>query len=317
MNIIFAGTPSFACTALESIHRSGHVIGLVLTQPDRPKGRGLKLLPSPVKEYALLNGLPVLQPPSLRLDGRFPEEARTAHERLRNTPHDAMVVAAYGLILPQAILDIPQKGCLNIHASLLPRWRGAAPIQRAIEAGDDLTGVSIMQMEAGLDTGPVLLQKSLAIGEGETAGELSERLARLGAGLIVQALAALEIGDLAAVPQPQEGMTYAAKITREEARLNFNRSASVIARQVRAFNPAPGSHAEYRDVSLKIWSAQARALDHRAPPGTVLQSDGDSIAIACAQDVLLVYAIQKPGGQRLAARAFLKGFPIQPGTRFA
>ncbi|MGA2548604.1 MAG: methionyl-tRNA formyltransferase [Burkholderiaceae bacterium] len=317
MNIIFAGTPQFARSALLALCQAGHTVRLVLSQPDRPAGRGQRLVPSPVKQFALEHGLALEQPPSLRLDGREPKAAEQIHERLRSTPHDVMIVAAYGLILPQSILDIAPLGCLNIHASLLPRWRGAAPIQRAIEAGDVETGITIMRMDAGLDTGPMLLWERTEIGPQETAGALGDRLAQMGAVLIVRTLDRLTKGPpLREIPQPQSGATYAAKLRREEARLDFNRSATTLALQIRAFNPAPGASAVYGDTSLKIWRAQPRPLARPAPPGTVLSVEGDEIAIACAKGVLGVLELQKPGGTRLAAGRFLQGFRVEPGTRF-
>ncbi len=314
MDIIFAGTPPFARRALEAIHAGGHRVKLVLTQPDRPKGRGMKELASPVKEYALAHAIPVLQPPSLRLDGRFAEAAALAQAELRAIVYDVMVVAAYGLILPQAVLDIAPLGCVNIHASLLPRWRGAAPIQRAIEAGDLCTGITIMRMEAGLDTGPMLLQQSIPIAAHETAGELGERLAALGADLVVRALGEIGRGGLTSVVQPAEGVTYANKITREESRLNFTQPAEQLARKVRALNPAPVAFASYRGTSLKIWRAEAHALAHRAIPGSILPAP--TIDIACGSDLLRVKEIQRPGGARLPAAEFLKGFSLEAGSSF-
>jgi methionyl-tRNA formyltransferase len=314
LNIIFAGTPWFARCALEAIHAGGHEVRLVLTQPDRPSGRGMRLAPSPVKEYALANGIPVLQPASLRPDGRYPEEARAAQQVLRTSPHDVMVVAAYGLILPPSVLENPHLGCLNIHASLLPRWRGAAPIQRAIEAGDATTGITIMRMAAGLDTGPMLLQEPTPIGPEETAGELQERLAAIGSRLILAALSRLGAGPLPGNPQPDAGVTYATKITRQEGRLDFTRPAADLARQVRAFNPQPGTFTEYRGTVLKIWRASACPGGGLASPGTVLSTDHGTLAVACGSGVLEISEIQKPGAVRLSASAFLKGFSFETGA---
>ncbi|WP_343586241.1 methionyl-tRNA formyltransferase, partial [Herbaspirillum sp.] len=231
MKIIFAGTPEFAAVALEALYAAGHDITLVLTQPDRPAGRGMQLQASPVKQCALKHGTPVAQPVSLRLDGKYPDVAKEAHALLNSTPHDVMVVAAYGLILPRSVLDIPRLGCINIHGSLLPRWRGAAPIHRAIEAGDAETGITIMQMEEGLDTGPMLLIESLPILDADTTGSLHDKLAALGGKMIVEALARLEQGALPATPQPDEGANYAAKIAKEEAALDFSQPAAELARK--------------------------------------------------------------------------------------
>lgn len=311
MNIIFAGTPEFAAVALAALHAAGHHIALVLTQPDRPAGRGMQLQASAVKRFALAHGIPVAQPASLRLDGKHPEDARQAQELLRATPHDAMVVAAYGLILPRWVLDIPRLGCINIHASLLPRWRGAAPIHRAIEAGDGETGVTIMQMEEGLDTGPMLLAQSLPIGPEETTGSLHDKLAALGGELIVEALPRLGQGQLAAQPQPETGVTYAAKIAKEEAALDFTLPAEVLERKVRAFNPFPGAVARFGGVPVKIWGARIAPPSPVALPGKVLAADAQNgILVVCGQGVLRLTELQKPGGKRLPAAEFLKGFPL-------
>ncbi|HEU4851675.1 MAG TPA: methionyl-tRNA formyltransferase [Telluria sp.] len=313
MKVIFAGTPEFAAVALRALVEAGHQVPLVLTQPDRPAGRGMQLQASAVKQYALSQGIEVLQPLSLRLDSRDTQravEALEAHERLRATDYDVMVVAAYGLILPTSTLEI--KPCINIHASLLPRWRGAAPIHRAIEAGDQDTGVTIMQMEEGLDTGPMLLIERLPIEATDTTGTLHDRLAALGGEMIVTALARLEQGTLEAVPQPATGVTYAAKITKEEAKLDFSLPAAEIARKVRAFNPFPGAHALVNGVPVKIWGAQALEQDSDALVGTVLAADAQhGIVVACRRGTLRLTELQKPGGKRLAAAEFLKGFPLE------
>lgn len=252
MKIIFAGTPEFAAVALRALHAAGFTIPLVLTQPDRPAGRGMRMQPSAVKQFALDNEIAVAQPVSLRLDGKYPDVARQAHELLRATPHDVMVVAAYGLILPQSVLDIPPRGCINIHASLLPRWRGAAPIHRAIEAGDEKTGVTIMKMELGLDTGPMLAMREMAIAPQDSTATLHDRLAALGADMIVDALRKLETGDLPATPQPEAGVTYAAKIGKEEAALDFSQTAISLDRKIRAFDPFPGALANFGGVPVKM-----------------------------------------------------------------
>ena len=316
MKIIYAGTPEFAAAALKSLHEAGHEISLVLTQPDRPAGRGLQLQASAVKHYAQKHGMPVAQPVSLRLDGKYPDEARQAHALLEATPHDVMVVAAYGLILPASVLGIPPLGCLNIHASLLPRWRGAAPIHRAIEAGDPATGITIMRMDEGLDTGPMLLRQELAIEPDETTGSLHDRLASLGASMIVDALRALEAGILVAQVQPEAGVTYAAKIRKEEAALDFLQPANVLARKVCAFNPFPGAIARFNGVPIKIWQAVASAEQQvQDVPGTVLEADAKhDVLVACGTGVLQITQLQKPGGKRLNAEAFLQGFAMQGGS---
>jgi methionyl-tRNA formyltransferase len=294
MKLIFAGTPEFAAQALAALIAAGHQLALVLTQPDRPSGRGMALRPSPVKTLALEHGIEVFQPPTLR--------DAAAQARLQAVGADAMIVAAYGLILPQAVLDLPRFGCINIHASLLPRWRGAAPIQRAILAGDAESGVCIMQMEAGLDTGPVLLSAALPIAADETAGSLHDRLAELGAGLIV---AALEKLPLAPTPQADCGVTYAAKIEKSEAMLDWNQSAQQLARQVRAFNPFPGALATLGQLSVKVWRASAEAGE--GSPGTILASDRAGILVACGEGALRLTELQKAGGKRLSAAQFLAG----------
>jgi methionyl-tRNA formyltransferase len=310
MRVVFAGTPEFARTALRAILAAGHTVPLVFTQPDRPAGRGLKLTPSPVKQTALEAGIPVAQPRSLRLDGRYPDEARHAQQALVAAQPDVMVVAAYGLILPQWVLDLPVHGCLNIHASLLPRWRGAAPIQRAIEAGDSRTGITIMQMDAGLDTGDMLLVRDVSIGAAQTAGELHDVLAHTGAAAIVQALQELGSGGLGAVPQPEEGVTYAAKLDKAEAALDFSLSAEVLARRVRAFNPAPGATLRLPGVDepVKVWRAEALPGSSAAVPGTVLRSTPEGIDVAAADGILRLLELQKAGGKRQPVDIFVRGW---------
>jgi methionyl-tRNA formyltransferase len=314
MRIVFAGTPEFAAVALQSLHEAGFEIPLVLTQPDRPAGRGMQLQASPVKQFAQAHGIPVAQPVSLRLNGKYPEVAEEAHTLLRATPHDVMVVAAYGLILPRSVLDIPKQGCINIHASLLPRWRGAAPIHRAIEAGDAETGVTIMQMEEGLDTGPMLLMERIPIAVTDTTASLHDKLAELGGRMIVAALRKLEQGGLDATPQPEEGVTYAAKIAKEEASLDLTQAAEVLERKIRAFNPFPGATALFNDVAVKFWRAEAESGVTTAEPGKVLAASAqDGVLIACGEGTLRVLELQKPGGKRLPAAEFLKGFPLEGG----
>ena len=316
LRVVFAGTPEFAAAALAAIHEAGFAVPLVLTQPDRPAGRGMKLQASPVKRYAQEHGLALAQPPSLRRAGKYPADAAAALDLLRATPHDVMVVAAYGLILPQEVLDLPPHGCINIHASLLPRWRGAAPIHRAIEAGDAETGITIMQMEEGLDTGPMLLAGRLPIAAADTTGTLHDKLAALGGALIVEALRKLERGALSPAPQPEAGAIYAAKITKEEAALDFTQPAPDLARKIRAFNPVPGASAMFNGVSIKLWRAEALpgTAEAEVPPGQVLAADPqEGVRIACGTGMLYVTELQKPGGKRLAAAEFLKGFPMEGG----
>ena len=317
MRLIFAGTPEFAQTALAALHAAGHEIVLVLSQPDRPAGRGMKLQASPVKQWALANQVPVAQPRSLRLDGKYPEDAAAARDTLLAAKADAMIVAAYGLILPQWVLDLPPKGCLNIHASLLPRWRGAAPIHRAIEAGDTQTGITIMQMDAGLDTGDMLLVLPCAIAPNDTTAVLHDRLAALGGEAIVQALASLD--SLPHQAQPEEGVNYAHKIDKAEAALDWALSAEVLARRIRAFDPFPGMTVplttEAGSETLKIWQAVAEPLASPAEPGTVLSADASGVRVACGAGQLCLTQLQRPGGKRLSAADFLRGCPLQPGQR--
>lgn len=304
MKLIFAGTPEFAAQSLRAILSTENQVMLVLTQPDRPAGRGMMLQPSAVKQVACEHGIEVFQPPTLR--------DPAAQARLAAVGADAMVVAAYGLILPQTVLDLPRHGCINIHASLLPRWRGAAPIQRAIQAGDTETGVCIMQMEAGLDTGPVLLREALPITEGDTAASLHDRLAELGARLIVDALRNL---PLTPCPQPSDGVTYAAKIDKAESMLDWRLPALQLSRQVRAFNPFPGTLAYLDGTSVKIWKAVPDA--NGGVPGTVLSANKDGIVVACGEGALRLCELQKAGGKRLVAGQFLAGTPIAVGSVFS
>ncbi len=313
MRAIFAGTPEFAAVALAAIHAAGIEVPLVLTQPDRPAGRGMQMHASPVKQFALQHHIPVAQPASLKLDGKFADQAQQTHQLLSTTDHDVMVVAAYGLILPPSVLTIAPRGCINIHASLLPRWRGAAPIHRAIEAGDVETGITIMQMDAGLDTGDMLLVAREPISPSDTTGELHDRLARLGGKLIVEALHRLNANELVPSPQPLEGVTYAAKITKDEATLDWQQPASALLRHIHAFNPAPGASAQLGDTVLKIWRAEQVA--GTGQPGSVLAVDTNGVTVACGEQALLLTELQKPGGKRLPASNFLQGFPIQVGQR--
>jgi methionyl-tRNA formyltransferase len=296
LRVVFAGTPPFAARALEALVRAGHQVVLVLTQPDRPSGRGLKLTASAVSEVASREGLPLAKPASLK--------DPATHLPIRDAGCDVMVVAAYGLLLPQAVLDIPPRGCLNIHASLLPRWRGAAPIQRAILAGDAMTGISIMRMEAGLDTGPVLLSREVPIESRATTGSLTEMLARVGGDAVTEALARLT--ELRAVPQDPALATYAAKISKAEARIDWRGTNIEIDRRVRAFNPAPGAEARLGSEGLKIWGAEP--VPGEGAPGSWL-TWGPEAVVACGSGALKLVEVQRPGSRRMAADAFLRGNP--------
>ena len=317
LRVAFAGTPEFAAAALAALPPAGFELVLVLTQPDRPAGRGMKLQASPVKQFALNHGIAVAQPRSLRLDGKYPLDAEAAQLALQQSRPDVMVVAAYGLILPQWALDLPRLGCLNIHASLLPRWRGAAPIHRAIEAGDASTGITIMQMDAGLDTGDMLLVRTQAILHADTTAALHDRLAVLGGEAIVQALA--EIDHLKPLPQPTEGVTYAHKIEKAEAALDWTLPAELLARRIRAFDPFPGMTVPLVTTSgqetLKLWQATAHPSVQVAQPGTVLSADASGVRVACGEGQLCLTQLQRPGGKRLVAAEFLRGCPLQPGQR--
>ena len=315
MRVGFAGTPEFASTALERIVAAGFTVPLVLTQPDRPAGRGLQLQASAVKQTALAHGIPVAQPRSLRLDGKYPDEAQAGQAALQAAQLDVLVVAAYGLLLPQWVLDLPRLGCLNIHASLLPRWRGAAPIHRAIEAGDAHTGVTIMQMDAGLDTGAMCLVERLPIAPDDTTASLHDKLAALGAEMIVQALTQAQTAPLPQTPQPLDGITYAHKIAKDEAWLDWSHSAQVLERKIRAFTPFPGGAAQYHGETLKIWQAHAQAQAHNAPPGQVLAADAHGVVVACGSGVLCLTQLQRAGGKRLAAGDFLRGFALPVGSQ--
>ncbi|MET0311134.1 MAG: methionyl-tRNA formyltransferase, partial [Burkholderiaceae bacterium] len=281
MRVIFAGTPEFSRAALERLHAAGFEIPLVLTQPDRPAGRGMKLQASPVKSFALEKNIPVAQPRSLRLEGKYPEDAAAAREAIAAAGADVMVVAAYGLILPQWVLDAPRLGCLNIHASLLPRWRGAAPIHRAIEEGDAETGITIMQMDAGLDTGDMLVTEKLAIRDSDTTASLHDRLAVLGGRLIVEALEIAACGGFTPVKQPAEGATYAHKIEKAEAAIDWTQPAAVIARRIRAFDPFPGASSEVDGETIKFWRAEPG--EGTGVPGTILAAGDDGVRVACGE----------------------------------
>ncbi len=305
MRVVFAGTPEFAVSALDALHAAGHDIVGVYTQPDRPAGRGRKLSPSPVGARAMSLGLPVFKPE--KLDA-------AAREQLKTLTPEIMVVVAYGLILPQAALDIPAHGCLNIHASLLPRWRGAAPIQRAIEAGDPETGVTIMRMDAGLDTGPMLLWEAIPLGERTTAASLHDQLAALGARLIVDTLSQLQRGTLAEHPQPAEGATYARKLSKEEARIDWSAPATTVARRIRAFNPAPGAWTELDAERVRILFATADEQADHASPGQILACTDRSIKVACGSGTVLIEQLQWPGGRALNAGEARRGRMLEGRT---
>jgi methionyl-tRNA formyltransferase len=322
MKLIFAGTPEFASVAMQVLAEAGHEIVLVLTQPDRPAGRGMKLQASAVKQFALAHNIPVAQPRSLRLDGKFPQEAvlgKAAIDKAISDGAEVMVVAAYGLILPEWALTSPKLGCLNIHASLLPRWRGAAPIHRAIESGDVRTGVTIMQMDVGLDTGDMLLRDELPILDTDTTGSLHDKLANMGGKLIVQAIANLP--HLTATQQPTEGVTYANKIDKAEAAIDWSQSAEVITRRIRAFNPFPGAVTSLNGEQIKVWNAEIG--DHNLieagktyKKGQIMAVAGVFIACYATNSVVNLTELQRPGGKRLKVADFVHGFDVQAGQCF-
>ena len=320
MKIAVAATPEVALPTLNWLLSTDNELEFVITQPDRPAGRGMKLQASAVKTLALQHQIAVEQPRSLRLDGKYPEDALAAQKFLQATQADAMVVAAYGLILPQWVLDMPRLGCLNIHASLLPRWRGAAPIHRAIEAGDTHTGIVIMQMDAGLDTGDMLLTQQIEIAPQDTTARLHDKLADVGGALIVQALADAQSNKLVRTPQPVDGITYAHKIEKQEAALDWRLNAKQLAQRVRAFNPFPVATFHANGEVIKVWSAYVFTdTDTDIEPttrilGTVLRADEDGIHIACGEGVLRITELQKAGGKRLPAAEFLRGFHIEVGS---
>ena len=316
MRVIFAGTPEFARVALARLLAAGFTVPLVLTQPDRPAGRGMKLQASPVKQCALDHGIAVAQPRSLRLDGKYPEDAAAARDALLAAQADVMVVAAYGLILPQWVLDMPAKGCLNIHASLLPRWRGAAPIHRAIEAGDAETGVTIMQMDAGLDTGDMLLVEKTPIAPTDTTAVLHDRLADLGGRMIIEALELAACGGLQPVPQPAGGVTYAHKIEKAESEIDWSLPAHVIGQRIRAFDPFPGASTALQGEAIKVWGYEidscSRLSNERC--GQILASGPEGVTVACGEGgALRLTTLQRAGGKRLPVADFLRGFPLPVG----
>lgn len=302
MDLVFAGTPRFAQVALAALLDAQHCVRLVLTQPDRPAGRGRRLEASPVKRFAEERGLPVLQPATLR-------DPKIVAAIAAQAP-DVMIVAAYGLLIPKTILELPARGCLNIHASLLPRWRGAAPIQRALLAGDEQTGITIMQMDEGLDTGPMLRQEVTPISEEDTAGSLHDRLAVLGARLLLETL------DSPAMARAQsaEGVTYAAKVSKEETRIDWTQSAVALERTLRAFDPVPGAVTVWDGALLKLYRGR---VEPRGPaqPGVILAAGSTGIVVACGEGALRITEFQRSGGKRLPAAAFLAGNALVPGTR--
>lgn len=307
MRIIFAGTPDFAASALAALLANKAEVVAVLTQPDRPSGRGMMLTPSPVKQLALLHGIPVMQPITLK--------SAEVQQQLEALSADVMIVAAYGLILPLPVLQMPRYGCLNIHASLLPRWRGAAPIQRAILAGDTETGITIMQMDEGLDTGAMLLIKSCQISAQDNAQTLHDKLARLGAEAILEALGEIEQGSLKGVVQDATQATYAAKLIKSEANLDWTQNANQLERAVRAYNPVPGAYSMLNGTIVKIWQS-SKTEERQGEPGTVLAVDKNTIQVACGQGALNLDILQRPNGKPLPAAQFLQGFTIKPGDRF-
>ncbi len=318
MRVVFAGTPDFALESLRVARAAGFEIVLVLTQPDRPAGRGLKLHASPVKTFAVEHGLGVEQPRSLRLDGKFPDDAQRARLALLAARPDVIVVAAYGLLLPPWVLELPRLGCVNVHASLLPRWRGAAPIQRAIEAGDAHTGITIMQMDAGLDTGAMLLAQATEIAPADTAGTLLGRLAALGGRLLVESLRRAAQGKLVPVAQPDAGVSYARKIDKAEAAIDWHEAAPVIERRIRAFDPAPGASATLNGEVLKCRRAELLdATGVAGLPGEIVAVDASGVIVACGAGALRLTELQRSGGKRLPVQAFLAGHALRTGMRFA
>ncbi len=325
LRIIFAGTPEFARVALAALHAAGHTIALVMSQPDRPAGRGMKLQASAVKQFAIEHGIPVSQPRSLRLEGKFPEDAALARQAIADARADVMVVAAYGLILPQWVLDDmggvrdggrTRLGCLNIHGSLLPRWRGAAPIHRAIESGDAQTGVTIMQMDVGLDTGDMLLTQALPVAQDDTTATLHDKVAALGARMVVQALDLATQGALRPVPQPSEGVTYAHKIEKDEAPIRWTDDAACIVRRIRAFNPFPGATTGLRGEAIKVWAAHVGAGSVAgAAHGQVIAAGPEGIVVAAHESAVVLTALQRPGGKRMAVADFVRGMPLELGER--
>ena len=317
MKIIFAGTPPFAAKALQALLDHGHDVCLVLSQPDRPSGRGMKLTPSAVKALAQEYGIAVQTPLTLSVK-KGGDEVQKLYALLREQEADLMVVAAYGMLLPQEVLDIPvgigprnEIKCVNIHASLLPRWRGAAPISRAIEAGDKDFGVTLMKMDIGLDTGPMLMQKSFPIAADETTNSLTEKVASLGAEMLVEMLA--KPTDITMTPQPTDGVTYAHKLMKPEGKLDFSQPAEVLERKIRAFSPFPSSYADHNGTQIKIW--QATVVNQKGLPGQILKSDSHGVVIACGQGALCATILQRPGKPKMPVQQFLQGYSLKAGDQ--
>lgn len=318
MKIIFAGTPPLAATILSALLEAGHEVSLVLSQPDRPCGRGMKLTPSPVKALALEHGIEVITPLTLSVK-KAGNEARLIHDKLKTLEADVMVVVAYGMILPQEVLDIPhgigndnEVKCINIHASLLPRWRGAAPITRAIEHGDSHFGVTLMKMEAGLDTGPILSQESFPICDTETTVSLTEKVTQLGAKMIVELLA--EPSSVQCHKQPEEGVTYAEKVLKEEGKIDFSLPATTIERKIRAFNPFPSSFCVHNNTVIKIW--QAHVVEQSGQPGEILEAHKNGVIIACGKGAICATVLQRPGKPKTPVSSFLQGYSLSKGEYF-
>ena len=316
LRVAFAGTPSFAREALQHMLAAGVAVPLVLTQPDRAAGRGMKPQASLVKLLALQHGIELCQPRGLKLDGKYADDAAAAHAALERARPDVLVVAAYGLILPAWLLTLPRHGCLNIHGSLLPRWRGAAPVQRAIEAGDAHTGITLMQMDAGLDTGDMLSRQELPIDDDDTGASLTDKLATLGARMIVQALQALARAPLARQPQPEAEVSYAHKIDKAEAAIDWRQPAATIERRLRAFDPFPGASFVHRGETVKLWRGRVVPAAPDSTPGQVIAADGHQLCVACGEQALQLLQLQRPGGRRVAVGQFMRsGAAIEAGTR--
>ena len=318
LKVVFAGTPEFARIALEAIVHAGHEVVMVMTQPDRPAGRGLQLQASPVKQLALEKNIPVMQPTSLKVTGPHSDEAREALSRLQNLDFDAMVVAAYGLILPQEVFAIAEQdgraGCLNIHASLLPRWRGAAPIHRAIEAGDLETGIAIMQMDLGLDTGAVIATNKISIGANETTATLHDALAKMGAQMIVETLNRFaQERHLKTAPQALEGITYAHKIMKDEAKIDWQKNAKAIDLKIRAFNPFPGATLLDGEAVIKVWRSSLIDDELQSEPGEIINIAQDGVQLACGKGSLLLTELQRAGGKKMSASQLAQTLGWKPG----
>jgi methionyl-tRNA formyltransferase len=318
LKVVFAGTPEFARVALEAVVHAGHEVVMVMTQPDRPAGRGMQLHASPVKQFAIEKNIPVIQPSSLKVSGQYGDEAREALSRLQDLDFDVMVVAAYGLILPQEVFDIAERdgraGCLNIHASLLPRWRGAAPIHRAIEAGDSETGIAIMQMDLGLDTGAVIAMNKMPIASNETTATLHDALAKMGALMIVETLNRFEQErSLKSVPQALEGITYAHKIMKDEAKIDWQKDAKVIDLKIRAFNPFPGATLLDGEAVIKVWHSSLIDDESRSAPGTIIDVTQDGVQMACGKGSVLLTELQRAGGKKMSASQLAQTLGWKPG----